>query len=96
MTKPIRKVLYTTAEVSEASGATARQLQWWDERGVLEAQHEGHARHYDAEQLEFAKKLVQLRGAGLSLRCAVRVLQKHKVQGPVLVVRGDRGTVVTL
>jgi DNA-binding transcriptional MerR regulator len=58
-----------THEVSNATGASLRQLQWWDERGILKADVvEGHARLYSAETVARAKRLTQLRRAGASLQ----------------------------
>jgi DNA-binding transcriptional MerR regulator len=42
---------YSSLEVAELSGATLRQLQWWDERGVLPARRFGRGvRRYTKRQ----------------------------------------------
>ena len=38
----------STRDVLEMTGVTARQLQWWDEKGVVVPQREGRNRIYDA------------------------------------------------
>jgi DNA-binding transcriptional MerR regulator len=59
----------TTAEVAAFSGATLRQLQWWDERGILRPERiELHSRLYTQEAAARARKLAILRAAGASLQ----------------------------
>lgn len=60
---------YRTWEVSRETGASHRQLQWWDERRILQPDKiKNHARLYTKEQLEQARRLVMLRKAGVSLQ----------------------------
>lgn len=55
--------------VSRETGASNRQLQWWDERGILQPDTiEKHTRLYTKEQLEQVRRLVMLRKAGVSLQ----------------------------
>ena len=37
---------FTSNEVMILTGITARQLQWWDERGIVVPQRKGHSRSY--------------------------------------------------
>lgn len=52
---------FTTREVSEKTGATLRQLQFWDEQGYIIPRREGHSRVYTARQLRTVQKLVNFR-----------------------------------
>lgn len=38
--------IFGSAEVAKLSGLSLRQLQWWDERGILRAPQQGHRREY--------------------------------------------------
>ena len=42
---------YTSNQVIALTGISARQLQWWDERGLVVPQREGHRRLYSAADL---------------------------------------------
>ncbi len=42
---------FTSREVIALTGITARQLQWWDERGVVKPAREGHRRLYSMNHL---------------------------------------------
>lgn len=58
----------TSAEVSVFSGATLRQLQWWDERALVSPRIIVHRKCYTLEQGERCRRLAQLRRAGASLQ----------------------------
>lgn len=71
---------FTTKEVSKITGASLRQLQWWDERKVIKPRLEGHDRRYTPAQLIQSAVIVALRRKGLSLqkiRRALRLLQRE-------------------
>jgi MerR HTH family regulatory protein len=56
---------------------TARQLQWWDEQGLLPAHHAGHKRLYPPREAVLAGVIGQLRQAGLGsarLQTALRTI----------------------
>lgn len=40
------EVFYSTKEAAKIAGATMRQLQWWDERHVVQPRQQGHSRIY--------------------------------------------------
>ena len=67
---------YTTAEAVHHTGASARQLQWWDEHGVLKPKQQGHSRLYTAEDLERARRILQMRAAHIPLQNIKRWLDK--------------------
>jgi MerR HTH family regulatory protein len=58
-------VLFGSAEVCQRLRLTARQLQWWDEQGLLPARHAGHKRLYSLREAVLAGVIGQLRQAGL-------------------------------
>jgi DNA-binding transcriptional MerR regulator len=71
---------FTSRDVVELTGITARQLQWWDERGVVVPAREGHRRLYSMEDLAEVAVICQLRRKGFSLqrvRKVMRFLQRE-------------------
>ncbi len=71
---------FTSRDVVELTGITPRQLQWWDERGIVIPVREGHRRLYSFEDLSEIAVICQLRRKGFSLqrvRKVVRFLQKE-------------------
>jgi DNA-binding transcriptional MerR regulator len=74
------EVLFTSAEVMARTGITARQLQWWDERGIVVPSRQGHRRLYSLDDLAEVAVICDLRGRGFSLqrvRKVMRLLQKE-------------------
>lgn len=62
------------------TGITPRQLQWWDERGIVVPAREGHKRLYSFEDLSEVAVICELRQRGFSLqrvRKVIRFLQKE-------------------
>jgi DNA-binding transcriptional MerR regulator len=71
---------FSTQDVIRLTGITARQLQWWDERGIVVPAREGHRRTYSFEDLTEVAVICELRHKGFSLqrmRKVVRFLQKE-------------------
>jgi DNA-binding transcriptional MerR regulator len=71
---------YTTWEVVELTGISARQLQWWDECGIVVPAREGHRRVFSLDDLAEVALICELRGRGFSLqkiRKVLRFLQKE-------------------
>ena len=71
---------FTSRDVVELTGITPRQLQWWEERGIVVPVREGHRRLYSFEDLSEIAVICQLRRKGFSLqrvRKVVRFLQKE-------------------
>ena len=66
---------FSSEEVAELGGVTARQLQWWDERGVVSPQHQGHRRRYRLEELVEVSVIAELRQKGFSLQKIRKVLR---------------------
>jgi DNA-binding transcriptional MerR regulator len=71
---------FTSQDVIRLTGITARQLQWWDERGIVVPERRGHRRAYSFEDLTEVAVICELRSKGFSLqrmRKVVRFLQKE-------------------
>lgn len=66
---------YTTAEVSKLCHVSLRQLQWWDERGILTPSREGRLRLYSVEQLHQVRMIERLRKKGITLRHACKIIR---------------------
>jgi DNA-binding transcriptional MerR regulator len=78
--------------VVELTGITPRQLQWWDERGIVSPEREGHRRLYSLDDLAEVAVLVELRKKGFSLqrvRKVMRFLQRELGKRLVETVSGD-------
>ena len=71
---------FTSNEVIALTGITARQLKWWDERGIVAPGRKGHRRIYRWDELISVAIICQLRQRGFSLqriRRVIRLLQKE-------------------
>ncbi len=71
---------FTSNDVIALTGITARQLQWWDERGIVAPGREGHRRIYSWDELVTVAVICQLRRRGFSLqrmRKVIRFLQQE-------------------
>jgi DNA-binding transcriptional MerR regulator len=78
--KPGMEISFTSAEVIARTGITARQLQWWDERGIVVPARKGHCRLYSIDDLAEVAVICDLRRRGFSLqrvRKVMRLLQKE-------------------
>ena len=71
---------FTSREVVALTGISLRQLQWWDERGIVVPERNGHRRLYSFEDLSEVAVICELRRRGFSLqrvRKVVRFLQRE-------------------
>ena len=59
---------FTSQQVIALTGITPRQLQWWDERGVVKPEREGHRRLYSLNHLTEVAVMWELRRKGFSLQ----------------------------
>ncbi|MBZ5683143.1 MAG: MerR family transcriptional regulator [Acidobacteriia bacterium] len=66
---------FTSREVIGLTGITARQLQWWDERGVVRPEREGHRRLYSMNHLTEVAVICELRRKGFSLQGVRKVMR---------------------
>jgi DNA-binding transcriptional MerR regulator len=65
---------FSTHEIVDAIGVTARQLQWWDERGVIRPVHQGHQRLWSMQDAVLCSIVARLRDAGDSLQKIRKVI----------------------
>lgn len=71
---------FTSGQVVKFTGITLRQLQWWDERGIVVPGRQGHRRLYSLEDIAEIAVICDLRHRGFSLqrvRKVVRFLQRE-------------------
>jgi DNA-binding transcriptional MerR regulator len=71
---------FTSNEVVAITGITPRQLQWWDERGIVVPQRDGRRRVYSFDDLAEVAVICELRHRGFSLqrvRKVMRFLQRE-------------------
>ena len=71
---------WTSVEVMGLTGITARQLQWWDERGIVVPERAGHRRLYSLEDVTEVAVICELRKRAFSLqrvRKVMRFLQRE-------------------
>ena len=66
---------FTSQEVVVLTGITPRQLQWWDERGVVEPLRQGHRRVYSVKNVTEVAVICELRRKGFSLQGVRKVLR---------------------
>ena len=74
------KEQFTSREVAARTGITLRQLQWWDERGIVVPARRGHKRVYSLEDLSEIAVICELRERGFPLqkvRNVVRFLHRE-------------------
>jgi len=71
---------FTSSDVIELTGITARQLQWWDERKIVVPERRGRNRVYSVDDLADVAVICELRNKGFSLqrvRQVMRYLQRE-------------------
>jgi len=66
---------FTSQAVVALTGITPRQLQWWDERGVVKPEREGHRRVYSMNHLTEVAVICELRRKGFSLQSVRKVMR---------------------
>jgi DNA-binding transcriptional MerR regulator len=84
--------LLTTAEVSRNLQITLRQLQWWDERRIIQPAFLcAHKRYYGERQVAELRRLASLRKAGCSLQSSRKFLKLKNWQ---TAISARKGTVI--
>jgi DNA-binding transcriptional MerR regulator len=74
------QMAFTSKQVVELTGISPRQLQWWDERGIVVPSREGHRRIYSRDDLAEVAVICELRQRGSSMqkiRRVIRFVQKE-------------------
>lgn len=75
---------FASREVIALTGVSSRQLQWWDERGVVKPERVGHRRMYSMQNVLEMAVICQLRRKDFPLqkvRKVVRFLQREFGKG---------------
>ncbi len=65
---------YSSNDVSKMTGVSLRQLQWWDEQGVVSPVQRGHRRMYQLHEVIEVALITELRSKGISLQKIRKVL----------------------
>jgi len=74
------RLTFTSSEVVALTGISPRQLQWWDEQGIVVPGRARHRRIYSPDDLAEIAVLCELRERGFSLqkiRRVIRFVQKE-------------------
>lgn len=66
---------FTSAGVVRLTGITPRQLQWWDERGVVVPERQGRIRLYSVDDVAEVAVICALRRKGFPLQRVRRILK---------------------
>ena len=66
---------FTSRAVVELTGISPRQLQWWDERGIVVPARDGHQRVYSLDDLTEVAIICEMRERGFSLQKIRRVMR---------------------
>ena len=72
---PMLAERFSTSDVLQLTGVSARQLQWWDERRVVVPEREGRNRIYSVADLVEILVIEELRRRHISLQQVRRVLR---------------------
>lgn len=89
---------FTSGEVVALTGITPRQLQWWDERGIVTPSRDGHRRLYSLDDLAEVAVICELRQRALSLqriRKVIRFLQNELGKRLIETVSGSEYHLLT-
>jgi len=66
---------FTSQNVVRLTGISPRQLQWWDEQGIVSPARQGHCRLYSLADLTEISVICELRRKGFSLQRVRKVLR---------------------
>ena len=86
---------FSSLDVSKMTGVSLRQLQWWDEQGVVSPIQRGHRRIYQLHEVIEVSMITELRSKGISLQKIRKVLKflKREMGGRFLqTIRGEGET----
>src|ERR1041385_1020498 len=72
---------FTSAQVVRLTGITPRQLQWWDERGIVQPQREGRRRLYTFDDVTEIAVICALRRKGFPLQRVRRIMKFRQEAG---------------
>lgn len=81
---------FSSGEVARLTGVSIRQLQWWDEQGLICPLNNGHRRNYSESELARVRLAKKLRDRGLSLQKTRRIINRRQpYRGTHLVVTAN-------
>jgi len=66
---------FSSIEVVALTGITPRQLQWWDERGIVVPARQGRRRLYSVDDLAEIAVIVEMRRKGFSLQRMRKIMR---------------------
>ena len=66
---------FPSREAIALTGISARQLQWWDERGVVKPHRQGHRRLYSMQNITEIAVICELKRKGFSLQAVRKVMR---------------------
>jgi len=69
------KQSFSSKEVVGLTGITPRQLQWWDERGIVVPARSGRRRLYSVDDLAEIAVIVEMRRKGFSLQRMRKIMR---------------------
>jgi len=75
---PVVGPIYSSLDVAGLTGVSLRQLQWWDEQGVVTPMQKGRRRLYNPTEVLLVSLIVGLRRKKLSLQKIRRVVDELK------------------
>ncbi len=79
---PTPPEIFSSVEVAIITGVSLRQLQWWDEQGIVTPMQKGHRRLYRMREVVEVALITELRRKGISLQKTRKVLSYlQKVHG---------------
>jgi DNA-binding transcriptional MerR regulator len=70
--------LFSSIEVSRECGVSLRQLQWWDEQGIISPKIERGNRGYSRSDIALVAVVAKLRRCGYSMQSVRRVIGQFK------------------
>lgn len=95
--QPEPRTVFSSQDVAKLTGVTLRQLQWWDEQGVVTPIQRSHRRLYSRFEVLQVSLIIGLRRKGMSLQKTRGVLKKLEQQdGADYIAMHGRGTDVYL
>lgn len=89
--------IFSSQDVTRITGVSLRQLQWWDEQGVVSPVQRGHKRLYQIHEVIEVAVINELRSKGISLQKIRRAMKfLHKEMGAGLFDAASNGRDVHL
>lgn len=84
----------TTRELCAATGATERQLQWWEETNLLQCEKyggSGHSRVFSRSEVPLVRLALRLHHFPSARRRVIAAIRRHHMIPPYFVVFDAKG-----